>query len=346
MENVIVNQKLNILSPARTVRNNSRADENSYIYKGATSSHFYKPKPKKKPKSEKLKIRYRTQEKLVGLLGEVGEKKMSDSMNRCSRSWEVTTCGEHIVSELPNHRCSVRFCAHCSSRRSGKYKRKYLPYALAFVKLSKVNLTPCLLTLTQVKIKGEELEDSRQRILKSYRKFVRHNFVEDYFAGGLFTIDNVFSESGNHTHLHIVIFRKKFIDHKLLKKHWAKVSEGAENLHIELIDDLEKGLKECIKYISKPLDASNLERRHILELLAVRGKRFIDTFGEFRKFCRVHKLPKEEKEEKQKLEEGQCCSKCNRADSFLFRVPMTARQRIEFYENLELVRGSPPTLDC
>jgi hypothetical protein len=346
MENVIANQKINVPSPASTVNNNGQVGGNSYIYKGNINSHFRISGRKKKSKSERLKVRYKTQEKLVGLLDEVGEEKMSKSMAWCGQRFDVLTCGEHIVSETPNHRCNVRFCALCASRRSGRYKKKYLPYALDFVKLSKVKLTPCLLTLTQKKIKGEKLKHSRERLLKSFRKFIRHSFFDDYFSGGIFTIENTVSESGNHTHLHSIVFRKKFIDHKLLKLQWAKVSEGAENLNIKLIDDLEKGLQECIKYVSKPLDVGSFERKHILELLEVRGKRFIDTFGEFRKFCRVHKLQKEKKEEKQKLDEGQCCSKCNNKDSFLFRVPMTAKQRIEFYENLELVRGSPPILNC
>ncbi len=285
-------------------------------------------------------------------------------MAECSTLLEVTTCGEHIFAETPKHRCCVRFCPHCASRRSGKYKNKYLPYAKKFMDfmlneqgevVKRTNtLTPCLLTLTQKKIKGEELKDSRERILISFRKLIRRTFFNDYFEGGLFTVENVASESGNHTHIHIVVFRKKFIDHKLLKKHWAKVSEGAENLNIKLLDDLEKGLKEVIKYVSKPLNVDNFERKDILELLEVRGKRFIDTFGAFRKFCGIYKLPDEEKqkikqerqEAKDKIEEGRFCFKCNKNDSVLFRVPMTWKQRIEFYENLELVRGSPPTLNC
>jgi hypothetical protein len=80
----------------------------------------------------------------------------------------------------------------------------------------------------------------------------------------------------------------------------------------------------------------------LLELLEIKGKRMIDTFGKFRKFCRTHELSKEEpKEEKQKLEEGNYCYHCN-DDSVLFHVSMLARQKIDFYRQTE-VRGSPPT---
>lgn len=335
------NQKLN--SSITEIPYSDGAD--SYIYKRENFLTSAKVKTKQKSKSEKLKTRYRTQDKIVTLLNEVGEKKTADSMALCGQRFSVLTCGQHIVSETPNHRCNVRYCALCASRRSGKYKNKYLPFALDFVKLSDVKLTACLLTLTQKKIKGEKLIHSRERILKSFRKFIRHEFFDIYFDGGLFTVENTVSDEGNHTHLHCVVFRKKFIDHKLLKEHWAIVSPGAENLNIVRIDSLENGLKECIKYVSKPIDIMKFTKQNMLELLEIKGKRMLDTFGKFRTFCRTHELAEVEKQEKTKLEEGQCCFKCNDSNSLLFHIPMTANQRIIFYEQTELTRESPPMLN-
>ncbi len=314
----------------------------TYVHKKGQHSHISDSERKKKSKVERLEISYKTQKKLVGLLNGVGEVKTAQSMALCGTRFDVLTCGQHIVAETPNHRCNVRYCALCANRRAGKYRKKYTPYALPFVKLSLVKLTPCLLTLTQRKIKGEKLIDSRARILESFRQFIRHGFFKDYFDGGLFTVENTVDVEGNHCHLHIVVFRKKFVSHLLLKEHWAKVSEGAENLNIKRIDDLKKGLEECIKYVSKPIDVDNFDRKHLLELLEIKGKRMIDTFGKFRKFCQTHELSKEEpKEEKQKLEEGNYCYHCN-DDSVLFHVSMSARQKIDFYRQIE-VRGSSPT---
>jgi hypothetical protein len=231
----------------------------------------------------------------------------------------------------------------CASRRASKYQRKYLPYALDFVKLSPVKLTPCFLTLTQTKITGEKLKDSRERLMKSFHKFIRHSFFKSYFSGGVYAVENTVSDNGNHSHLHIVVFRKKFIKDTLLKEHWSIVSKGAKNLNIKLIDTLESGLKECIKYISKPIPADRLKRQHVKEILELKGKRMIDTFGEFRKFCLTHELPEVEKEERAQFEEGQCCPNCNDSNNKLFQLTMTMPDLIAFHRRIEQTRASPPT---
>jgi hypothetical protein len=316
---------------------------NTYVHSGTTFSHQRIAQLKqKKAKSERLKLRYKTRDTIIGLLNEVGETKTADSMELCGAKFSVLTCGDHIASKTPFHRCNVRYCPMCANRRSSKYQNKYLPYASAFVKDSPVKLTPCLLTLTQKKITGERLKDSRERVLASFRKFIRHSFFAEYFAGGVFTIENTVSDNANHTHIHCVVFRKKFIDHKLLKNQWSLVSPNAENLNIKLIDSLESGLRECIKYVSKPIDAARFERQHLLELLEIKGKRMIDSFGEFRKFCRDYELPETETTEREKLVEGSCCPKCNDKNNLLFAITLTSAQLIDFYRQKELsARGSP-----
>jgi hypothetical protein len=152
------------------------------------------------------------------------------------------------------------------------------------------------------------------------------------------------SDDGNHSHLHIVVFRKKFIEHTLLKEHWAMVSAGAENLNIKRIDSLESGLKECIKYISKPIPADALKPQHVKEILELKGQRMIDRFGEFRKFCRTHELPEVEIQERPKLEEGLCCPNCDDSNNTLFQLTMTMPDLIAFHRRIEQTRASPPTV--
>ncbi len=325
------------------------ASNRAYVHLGITNSH---PKVSKGLKlkvkfpvkrSDALSVRYETKQKLVEILTGLGETKTSESMALCGQRFDVLTCGEHIVAKMPYHRCNVRYCSMCASRRASKYQKKYLPYALDFVKLSPVKLTPCLLTLTQVKIKGERLSDSVSRLMTAFRKFIRHSFFDEYFSGGIYAIENTVSDDGNHSHLHIVVFRKKFIEHTLLKEHWAMVSAGAENLNIKRIDSLESGLKECIKYISKPIPADALKREHVKEILELKGKRMIDTFGDFRKFCRTHELPEVERVERPKLEEGLCCPNCDDSDNTLFQLTMTMPDLIAFHRRIEQTRASPPT---
>lgn len=344
METLNEHRKLNSLSPSWTSKSKSPVGQSSYVHLGTTSSQIHTQRPARKSKSEKLEVRSKTRKKLVQILTELGEDRKADSMAVCGERFEVLTCGEHIVAKKPYHRCNVRYCPMCAGRRASRYQNKYLPYALDFVKLSPTHLTPCLLTFTQKKIAGERLKDSRARIVKSFRLLVRHRFFGEYFDGGLFAIENTVSDDGNHTHIHAIVFRKKFIDADLLKKHWASVSEGAKNLNIKRVDSLENGLKECLKYIAKPIPADKLKRSHVKELLELSGQRMIDTFGSFRKFCQTHELPEQEKTEREKLAEGICCPNCNNNNNLLFALTMNENQLIGFYKRMELTRGSPPVL--
>ncbi len=321
-----------------------KSSPRAYLDLGITNSQIRNQTSVRKSKSERLEVRSKTRNKLVEILADLGEDRKAESMALCGQKFDVLTCGQHIVAKTPYHRCNVRYCPCCASRRAGKYQKKYLPFALDFVKLAPAKLTPCLLTFTQKKIAGEKLKDSRARVLKSFRQIIRHSFFNVYFDGGIFAIENTVSDEGNHSHIHVVVFRRKFIDAALLKKHWAVVSDGAKNLNIKLIDDLESGLKECLKYISKPIPADKLKRSHVKELLELSGQRMIDTFGSFRKFCQTHELPPDETEKREKLEAGQCCPNCESKSNLLFSLTMTERQLIDFYKRLESVRGSPSVM--
>jgi hypothetical protein len=328
--------------PYNPTSSKSKSQSHSYVHLRDNFLTSELPKHKRKPKSERLEISYKTQDKLVKLLAEIGEDKTSESMALCGRKFDALLCEEgHIAAKLPYHRCNVRYCPLCANRRAAKYQKKYLPFAVDFVRLTAFALTPCLLTLTQRKIKGERLVNSRERILSSFRKFIRHDFFEEHFSGGLFAFENTISESGNHSHLHIVVFRRKYISHELLKEHWAKVSPGAKNLNIKRLEDLESGLREAIKYVSKPIDVDRFEIKHLSELLEVKGKRMIDTFGDFRKFCLGHQLPEVEKEERVKVEVGQCCSRCDATGvhNVLFQSSMTHRELIDLHRQNEKLRA-------
>ncbi len=289
-----------------------QVEHHAYVHSGTTTAHFTKRKSRKKT-SESLAIKRKTKLKLVELLGALGEVESSESMSNCGEKWTVVTCGEHIAAKIPFHRCNIRYCPLCGSRRANKYVKKYLPYVVEFVKQNP-RFKPCLLTLTQKKIKGESKKDARERILKSFKQLIRRKFFVEYFAGGIWACEVTESESGNHSHLHIVIFRRKFIDAKLLKEEWSKVSPGAKNLNIRLIDSLENGLRESIKYISKPIPAENLTLQSVKEILELKGLRMIDTFGEFRSFYRDFELPKADETESDKVDFviGECCPACSK----------------------------------
>jgi plasmid rolling circle replication initiator protein Rep len=306
----------------------------SYLDLGTTTKHLSKSKIRKRV-SETLEIKRKTRLKLTGFLSQLGQADYAESMAKCGEKWSVFTCGEHVIAKVPFHRCNIRFCPMCAQRRANRFVKKHLLYCLEFLKQNSF-YKPCLLTLTQLKINGETKKNARARILESFKKLHRRKFFNEYFAGGVWACEITESETGNHAHLHIVIFRRKFIDEKLLKSEWSKVSKGAKNLNIKLIDDLEDGLRECIKYIAKPMPAEKLTLNSVREILQLKGLRMIDTFGEFRKFCQTYELPETEDLESDKPEfaPGDCCPNC---DKPLFERILTHAELVAHYRRRESV---------
>jgi hypothetical protein len=319
--------------------------QQSYLDSGTTSKHFLNRKKRKKI-SETLAIKRKSRLELVKYLKQLGELNYADSMEKCGSKWSVMTCDEHIASKTPFHRCNIRYCPSCSNRRSARFVKKYIPYVSEFLKQNS-RFKPCLLTLTQKKLSGESKKDARARILKSFKKVIRRKFFNEYFAGGIWACEVTESDSGNHCHLHIFIFRRKFIDEKLLKKEWSKVSPGAKNLNIKLIDGkdgIESGLREVIKYISKPIPADNLTLDSVKQVLQLKGLRMLDTFGEFRAFCRDFEVPEDENadiaDEKPDYVAGECCP-CEGCDKPLFERILTESDLIEHHRRRELVIFAP-----
>jgi hypothetical protein len=287
----------------------SKTPPGAYVHSGTTNAHFTKRKRRKKT-SETLAIKRQSKLKIVKFLDELNQANYADSMGKCGEKYSAMMCGEHIAAKIPFHRCNIRFCPMCANRRAAKFVKKYHPYVVAFLKRN-TGYNPCLLTLTQKKIKGEVKKEARARILDSFKKLNRRKFFSEYFAGGIWACEITESETGNHSHLHIFIFRRKFIDAKLLKSEWAKVSSGAKNLNIKLIDDLQNGLSETIKYIAKPMPAESITVDGVRQILELKGLRMIDTFGEFRQFCRDNKIADDDTDDG----EGE---ECNESDKHSF----------------------------
>ncbi len=316
-------------------KSQSKPPGRAYVHSGTTNAHFSK-KRKRRKVSETLTIKRQSKLKIVKFLGELNQENYADSMAKCGEKWSAMMCGEHIAAKIPFHRCNIRYCPMCGNRRAARFVKKYLLFVIAFI-AANLSFKPCLLTLTQKKIKSESKKDARARILESFKKFQRRKFFNEYFAGGIWACEITESETGNHSHLHIFIFRRKFIDEKLLKSEWSKVSPGAKNLNIKLIYGLEDGLREVIKYISKPIPAENLTRESVRQILELKSLQMINTFGEFRSFCRDYELPESESEDCSESDKhcfvvGECCPHCEKP---LFERVITHGELVDYHRRRE-----------
>jgi hypothetical protein len=330
--------------------------QQSYLDSGASSAHPLNRKKRKKI-SERLAVKRRSRLEIVKYLKQLGELNYADSMEKCGSRWSVMSCGEHIASKIPFHRCDIRFCPSCANRRSAKFVKKYAPLVSAFLK-ENPTYAPCLLTLTQKKKSGETKRAARKRLWDSFKLVIRHKFFLESFDGGVWACEITESDSGNHCHLHIFIFRKpawganmaqREASLKRLKKEWSEVSPGALNLNLKYIDrengGIESALREVIKYISKPIPADDLKLSSVKQLLELKGLKMLDKFGaKFRAFCRDFEVPETENadiaDEKPDYVAGECCP-CEGCDKPLFERIFTEVEMIEHHRRRELVIFAP-----
>jgi len=246
------------------------------------------------------------------------------------------------VQLIPNYTCEFRLCPDCARRQANKKFNKYQGRVYAYARTHRV--TPMHLVLTQEKRKGESLQGSVDRLMTAYRKLIRRSVWKEYFKGGLWSIEFTFDGTAYHTHLHLMVFRAKFIDVDLLRAEWSAAG-GGQNLRLLKIDDVGRGLREVLKYIAKPIDIGNFTATNLKDVLKMKGKRFFGTFGEFRKFSsKFNERDYEEilseletPEDVSDLREGDLCPDClaEGVESPLFQLRHTAEGYIEYLRHME-----------
>jgi hypothetical protein len=372
------NQKLvsahpeDFLSPARssdsslkTLKGNENVSPKTLYLYGCKS-----PQPiqkVKETKAEKLAAKRQTQRTLVKLLHAIQEDELADKFNRCSQNFIFKTCGEHILDPHADFRCEqYKLCPFCARRRANRLCNKYLPLATLFERRSMQfigkKVTPCHLVLTQKQRKGETAVESRQRLYDSIsKKLIRRKFFKENFAGGLGSFEITVSKRKGknwHIHAHLTVFRVGYWGKETgklseLKRLWAECSPDAKNLYLGVIDGIERGLSETIKYGMKPADIENLNGEQMKQLLKLKGKNMTFPFGDFKKFCAEYKLTPDEKAEfKRETDDyvirdadgefvGYKPCPCGKP---LFETKLSAANLLEFVRNIESIpktRGKP-----
>jgi hypothetical protein len=323
------------------VKSSLESSNHTYFNNKGTTLPF-RSKGQQKSASERLEIKHQTKEKLMLLLKKIGEVELSDRVKICGSKFSTLTCGRHVISRKPFNNCEFRLCPHCASRRSKKIARKYLPMMTEFLKTGR--FTPCHLVLTQAHRKGETVAASRKRLMKSFGNLVKRKFFEQHFAGGVYAFEATISESVDvagcwHSHLHLLVFRRRFFDISHLRSEWKKVTGDSHVLRLDPVKDIQSGLREILKYVSKPLDIAKFKPRHLREFLLMKGAKMFGAFGQFSVFCRKfepsdNQEPAEGEEVYSGYTEGDCCPFC---DEPLFEMVLTVEELIGFMRRLEAV---------
>jgi plasmid rolling circle replication initiator protein Rep len=329
------------------VSSKSGNTKHTYFNKGVTNPQKAAPENKRLLRSERARARLKTKTKLVALATELKAGKLAAKLSKCSSMRNFLTCGRHEHRKLISVRCQFRLCPYCAERRSRELFKQYLPIVLAFLLNNRASAVH--LVLTQPQKENESAKQSRERLMKAFGKLTRRGFFKEHFKGGIWSVEPKLAKHKDgvyHTHLHILAFRTKQFSIKTgnnpLGDLWKAVG-GGENFYLRPITDIERGLKEVLKYVAKPLDIDRFTSDNLREFLQMKGARFIDTFGEFRKFSSSFEVDETEDDAElinHDLVEGAPCPDCSQP---LFEMYMDEKQYIKFLESLEAMpTGSPP----
>jgi len=182
--------------------------------------------------------------------------------------YECKDCKQKIVYPLG---CKHRLCPVCGSKRAMSYRCKLIELVsdpkrdFLFVTLTVKNVN----TLTV-----EYLKWLRGCLIK-----LRHRQIFKSVTGGVYAFDFTFNkiEGTWHAHIHILM-TSGYIDQGELSKVWCAITQGSYVVWIEKADD--KALNELVKYSAKLADFIGFPERLDEFLVATRGLRALQTFGD------------------------------------------------------------------
>jgi hypothetical protein len=159
----------------------------------------------------------------------------------------------------------------------------------------------------------------------------------------LWSVEFTLDKAGRyHTHLHILAFRRKFFDVKLLRSLWKEITGDSHVLRLDKITETIAGTKEVLKYAVKPLSVSQLTPENLRDFVKMRKVRLIGTFGKFRDFCaqfetlaieNAFTLSTDLESFNRDLVEGCACPYC---EAPLFEVRMFGNDLPGFLRSVEL----------
>jgi hypothetical protein len=323
--------------PLPNAKNNPKRQPHAYLDTGVANSQRKRKEKRRTTRAEKAQNRLRAKDHLCALLREIKEFERAESVERCNSAVTFLTCGEHSYAPMPNHVCEFRLCPYCARRRSRKIINKYLPAMVDFAK----TYTPQHLVLTQTH-KREKFTGSAKRVMKAFRKLIRGQFWDEHFAGGTWSVESTVDENGlYHTHLHLIVFRKKFCDVKQLRAEWLRVTGDSHVLRLEQMSDVESGLREVLKYTTKVDEHLTAEK--LKEILEAKGMKMFGTFGKFRAFAKTFNAtrsdnePEDLEDDAGHLSENDLCPHCNQN---LFELRMSAPNYVGFLKQLEMSRNA------
>jgi hypothetical protein len=198
-----------------------------------------------------------------------------------------STCGANLWAQrcpgtddvrLVANCCHNRFCIPCATARARRMKAN-LHIHCKSMKLRFITLT--------LKHSPTPLTDQLKRLHRDFAELRRRAAWKEHVNGGAAFVEvKVGSRDGLwHPHLHLLC-EGTFWRQKDISALWHRVTGDSSIVDVREVDDLEKAGHYCVKYVTKPADASVYQDPSKLQemMLAMKGSRLCLSFGTWRGF--------------------------------------------------------------
>ncbi len=249
-----------------------------------TDAQLYTPEPsrgKKHRRTHKQRAanKRRTKVILAELLRRAGYADKAEDVRRCCSKFGVLTCGRHILRKIPTYRCRFPLCPDCAVERSRRAQARLLPRLLQTLgEYPHDRLVFITLTAPNSFATLAEVHKQFRQWFKNLRRLSRW---KHRIRGGVASFEVSGSDaSGWHYHAHILAVRRVYYDQAELVEDWQTATSGAAFIvDIREVEDVEKGVGECLKYAFKPKDLEQWSPSMVKEFLDMKGARFSSLFG-------------------------------------------------------------------
>lgn len=172
--------------------------------------------------------------------------------------------------------CHDRFCIPCANARASRIARNLTRH----VEARKL----VFLTLT-IRHNTTKLRDQIARIYECFKLLRRRVLWKQAEIGGAAFLELKVARDGLwHPHIHCIM-ESRFMPAKELSQAWLAVTGDSSVLDIRQVKSAEEVASYCVKYATKPADASIFNNAEMLDecVSTLKGVRFCLTWGTWRK---------------------------------------------------------------
>jgi len=258
---------------------------------------------------------------------------------------KLRRCGQHIVIKRRRYcerfegwgviqGCGLRICPFCGRARANAKFRDIWPVVWAYAQRH-TYLLPCSIVLTYADDTPEWAELTQREKIKrtqaALRKLLRRLEFKQHIPAGVWSVENTKNASGNdHTHVHLVVFRKASWANEHIESLWSEVTDGIGGFtYIKAQDDLRSSLQHTLKYALKPASVKDWTAEDARQFMDCKGIRLTTRFGGLYGL----KLTESEEEQFAALEAEHdavdpICPSCGRVDEWVLDTLCVGRAAV------------------